>query len=515
LENTIVTILLFASIIITADLIVSTVIKCKSEKKNLFIFCLLGILLYVVGNFFEVISTDVGGALTGVKVMYAGACFMSPLFLLFILDYCEVAIRMWWRVLLVAIPFANMLLIWTTDATGLIYREFRYTNETMIHGLEIVEQGPLYFLVYAIAAVCIIISFFVIIKRNFVWGNRYRKPLLLLMLISAGPLLTNVVYIVGTYLLKIDLHGVNFTPFVLVATSTLFYYSVLRYDLFDFSTRAKSITVDILNDAVVFMDMKNDFSSANDAAMELIPALAKFPKGRPVADAEGWPGELKDIPADGALHEIDFTSDHGGETRHYKARVKPIDASGRKIGTVLLIQDATDAVTAMKKLENAAYTDALTGLYNRRHFMQIATLLLERAKRAGTSCSVLMFDLDLFKDVNDTYGHLAGDAVLRAMSERIRELIRSYDVLARYGGEEFVLFMDGATLGAAEERAELIRKQIDLMVVHYNGTDIRITCSAGIAETPDGSEDLTSLIERADAALYRAKRDGRNLVRSA
>jgi diguanylate cyclase (GGDEF)-like protein len=472
----------------------------------------------VIGNFLEVTSTDVSGALTGVKVMYVGACFMSPLFLMFILDYCEVAVATPWRIVMVVLPAVNMLLVWTTDITGLIYEKFRYTDEAVVHGLQIVDQGRLYYLVYIVAAICIIISFFIIIRRNFIWGSRYRKPLLLLMLISAGPLLTNVIYIIGTYVLKTDLHGVNFTPFVLVSTSAIFYFSVLRYDLFDFSTRAKSDTVDILSDAVIFMDMKNNFSSANDAATKLIPALAVFPKGRPVADADGWPKELANIPPAselGGMRQIDFSFDRDDETRYYRARVKPIEANGDMIGTVLLIHDTTDAAKLMKELENAAYTDPLTGLYNRRHFMELATLLLERAKRAGTPCSILIFDLDYFKNVNDSYGHLAGDEVLRVMATKIREIIRSYDVFGRYGGEEFVVLMDSATLDAAAERAERIRAEVESLVIRYANVDIRITCSVGVAETPGGEEDVTRLLERADAALYRAKHDGRNLVRTA
>jgi diguanylate cyclase (GGDEF)-like protein len=147
--------------------------------------------------------------------------------------------------------------------------------------------------------------------------------------------------------------------------------------------------------------------------------------------------------------------------------------------------------------------------------MELATLLLERAKRAGTPCSILIFDLDYFKDVNDSYGHLAGDEVLRVMAIKIREIIRSYDVFGRYGGEEFVVLMDSANLEAATERAERIRAEVESLVIHYADVDIRITCSVGVAETPDGEEDVTRLLERADAALYQAKRDGRNLVRTA
>jgi diguanylate cyclase (GGDEF)-like protein len=493
---------------------VSTVTRCKSEKKNFFIFCLISILLYVGGSFFEVTSTDLGGALISVKVLYAGSCFLSPLFLMFILDYCEVSVRPAWRVLITAVPFVNMLLVWTTEMTGLIYAKFRYNGESMVHGLHVVEPGPLYYLVYLVSLVCIVISSVVIIRRGFIWGSRYRKTLILLMCLSGAPLISNIVFVLGNYILNGDFINTSFTPYVLVIMSTIFYYSVLRYDLFDFSTRAQSTVVDIVHDAVIFMNEDNNFSSANAAARELVPSLANFSKGRPLSDAVGWPDELKDLPSGGGLKEIDLSLVRDGETRYYKARIKSIEASGDNIGTVMLIQDTTKTVTLMKKLENAAYTDALTGLYNRRHFMELATILLERAKRACTPCSVLMFDLDMFKEVNDTYGHLAGDEVLRVMASKIREVIRSYDVFGRYGGEEFVVLMDSADMESAKARAELIRQQVESLVIRYSDVDIRITCSIGIAETPDGSEDINSLIERADVALYRAKHDGRNLVRT-
>jgi diguanylate cyclase (GGDEF)-like protein len=504
------------SIIITAYLVVLTVTKCRSEKKNAFLFGLIAILLYVIGNFFEVTSTDIGGAFTGVKVMYIGSCFLTPLFLMFIMEYCDVPIRTPWRILLIAVPFVNLMLVWTTDRTGLIYKAFRYTDDhALIRGLEVVEQGPLYYLVFAVSSACIIASLFTLIRRNISWGSHYRKPLFLLMFVSSAPLIANLLYILTTYIFKADAHGINFTPFILVLTSTIFYFSVLRYDLFDFSVRAKSVTLDIVHDAVIFLDVNNNFSSANDAAKDLIPAFKTFQKGRPVVEAEGWPQELNNLSHGQNNREIDLTFNRHDETKYYKARVRPIEVNDHAIGTVLLIQDTTNTMLIMKDLENAAYTDALTGLCNRRHFMELAAIFLERAKRAHTPCSVLIFDLDLFKNVNDTYGHLAGDEVLRVMAAKVGETMRSYDVLGRYGGEEFVVLMDGAALEAAAGLAERIRETLESLVVHYGDAEIRVTCSVGVAETEDGAEDLDHLLERADNALYRAKRDGRNLVRIA
>ncbi|MDR2768732.1 MAG: diguanylate cyclase [Treponema sp.] len=162
-------------------------------------------------------------------------------------------------------------------------------------------------------------------------------------------------------------------------------------------------------------------------------------------------------------------------------------------------------------LEKFAYTDGLTGLYNRRHFMELALTSLEKARRFNTSCFAMILDLDFFKKVNDTYGHLAGDEVLKNASALMKKTLRAYDLLARYGGEEFVVLVTETAKDAVMNLAERIRESIEKNpCVHSN---IRITCtvSIGVAESaPDSS--VTDLIDLADKGLYQAKESGRNRV---
>ncbi|MDR2471324.1 MAG: sensor domain-containing diguanylate cyclase [Treponema sp.] len=170
--------------------------------------------------------------------------------------------------------------------------------------------------------------------------------------------------------------------------------------------------------------------------------------------------------------------------------------------------------TAIKAevLEKFAYTDALTGLYNRRHFMELAQSALEKSRRFNTPCYLMILDLDFFKKINDTYGHLAGDEVLKNAALVMKNAIRAYDLLARYGGEEFVVLVSEAGKEEAVlNLAERIRESIAATPCVYNCIKITCTVSIGVAETfPDCT--VESLIGRADKGLYQAKESGRNQV---
>jgi two-component system cell cycle response regulator len=163
---------------------------------------------------------------------------------------------------------------------------------------------------------------------------------------------------------------------------------------------------------------------------------------------------------------------------------------------------------------NAAVTDPLTGLYNRRYLESHFERISERLKEEGKTISLLMLDLDHFKNVNDTYGHDSGDQVLQAVAKRIVSNLRGFDTAVRFGGEEFVILLPDAPLSAAVSTAERLCKSISSAPVPMSngGEAISITASLGAATMMAGDESLEELVRRADAALYHAKRTGRNKV---
>ncbi|MBN2548469.1 MAG: PAS domain S-box protein [Anaerolineales bacterium] len=176
---------------------------------------------------------------------------------------------------------------------------------------------------------------------------------------------------------------------------------------------------------------------------------------------------------------------------------------------------ATIAIENARLYSRANYlavTDPLTELYNRRYFFDLARQEIERAQRYSAALSMIMIDLDHFKLINDTYGHIAGDSVLRQVAQRIHQAIRSIDLAARFGGEEFVILMPETPLEGARKVAERLCKEISGAVVEADGEAVQVTASLGVAELSREAADLGSLLKQADAALYRAKAAGRNQV---
>lgn len=161
-----------------------------------------------------------------------------------------------------------------------------------------------------------------------------------------------------------------------------------------------------------------------------------------------------------------------------------------------------------------AVTDPLTGLYNRRYMESHAGSLVNRAAERGKPLSMLIMDIDHFKSINDTYGHEAGDDVLREFSDRLRSCIRGVDLACRYGGEEFVVVMPDTDLGVANRVAERIRRRIagEIFPVERGARAVEVTVSVGIATLAGISDTAPVILKRADEALYRAKRSGRNRV---
>ncbi len=181
---------------------------------------------------------------------------------------------------------------------------------------------------------------------------------------------------------------------------------------------------------------------------------------------------------------------------------------------VLALQD--ELVQAREALREQATRDGLTGLWNRRAIYDILQNELARSSRSGDPLIVLMADLDGFKPVNDQFGHLVGDAVLRQVAARMRASVRRYDAVGRYGGEEFLIVLPGCGLPGGLAQAERIREAIGTRSFRSGDADVTLTCSLGAVCAPAPAiQEADDAVREADAALYRAKHNGRNRVEAA
>jgi diguanylate cyclase (GGDEF)-like protein len=183
----------------------------------------------------------------------------------------------------------------------------------------------------------------------------------------------------------------------------------------------------------------------------------------------------------------------------------------------LLAGSALEAAWEIGEVSRTARLDQLTGLSNRRHFDEELKRTLDQTDRFGGSCALVLADVDHFKAVNDTHGHEAGDRVLKAIAQVMRDLVRTTDICARIGGEEFCAILPQTGADGAVELAERLRANVELVPVRWHDRELRVTSSFGVATYVAGGGALkrSHLFEAADRALYRAKGDGRNCVRSA
>ena len=250
-------------------------------------------------------------------------------------------------------------------------------------------------------------------------------------------------------------------------------------------------------------------------------ALAMSPLDCLVPDERSRVAELMHKRMSGELDRVHYglrCRQKSGAEISIEVYGNTVTLNGKRV-LVNVIQDITERNRAeqeiqalQEKLQEQSMRDSLTGLYNRRYLEDAVERELRLAERHKYPVSLILGDLDHFKQVNDQYGHLAGDEVLRSFSLLLGRSSRSSDINCRYGGEEFLLIMPRMTAVDATERAELLRNELATTPITFDIRQIAVTASFGISSYPANGQTLDQLIAAADKALYAAKEAGRNLV---
>ena len=246
-------------------------------------------------------------------------------------------------------------------------------------------------------------------------------------------------------------------------------------------------------------------------AGEVLPDLILLDVDMPVMNGYQVCEKLKNNPRTASIPIMFVTAMQTEEDEEKALELGAVDYLTKPVRPAILLARIKTHVKLKKQrdaLVNMAMRDQLTNLFNRHYLLETANHRVARAMRQDISISVLILDIDHFKQINDTKGHAEGDAVLRALAQLLLQECRLEDIIARFGGEEFVIFFDDCNQKTATNIAERIRQRIEDL--HPN--DTYVTASIGVAELKKGKEGFSELVKRADDAMYEAKNSGRNKV---
>ena len=390
--------------------------------------------------------------------------------------------------------------------------------------------GPL-FLAHAAYSYLMILSALGLLAWRLRGGSTLARRQTGVLLLSALPPVIGNLTLTG---LMSDRGAVDLTPLFFVLTGVIAGFAVLRMGLLQLLPVARSQAVETMTDAVVVWDPTGRLLDLNPAARALVSRL------RPDAPGRLLGATLPEVVGPDVVRALNAEEDDRTAGRPVEllpgfwcdVRSRPVtDGRGRLLGRVSVVRDVTEerarhhAVEVLNarlvaelavverlqaELSEEAVRDHLTGLHNRRHLDRALTAALARVS-ADEPLAVAVLDIDHFKAVNDRHGHAAGDQVLRGIADALRTATRPGDVVARLGGEEFVLLLPGAGLEAALARAEQVRIACAAVRHRTGGGPVAVTVSVGVALASAGT-DAVALLAAADAALYEAKRAGRNRV---
>ena len=393
------------------------------------------------------------------------------------------------------------------------------------------DHGPLFYAAAVYVYLFMSFSLVVVLRAALISHGVHRRHYLAFVLITAVPWSANISYVGFGFVV----FGVDPTPFSFVFTLAAFSWLILGVRLFDMVPVARHLLLEALPDPVMVVDTQWRVIEANQAALKL-GGLKNDWQGRRLQDWPGFGDELAvQLVEQGELREpllIQNDADH-----YFEVRTRPIERLTRHgilvLGQLLYLRDVTQRQRAKLKLAEAlalseerlrtitslheqlreqALCDPLTGLYNRRYLDELFARELARARRDNAPLALALIDLDHFKRLNDQYGHLDGDDVLRSVAQYLLVNLRSSDTVFRIGGEEFLVILPGADVREATRRLEVICQGLAQKPIETRSGVRHVTLSAGLALWPEQGRALDELLQAADAALYEAKRRGRNRV---
>ena len=464
------------------------------------------------------------------NVMFIGVAALPTLFLLFALEFSGNDIWLTRRtlILLSIQPVLTIVLQWTNEYHHLLYLSLRAVQANGFLTVEF-TRGVWYFVnlvySYAIIGIAILLLSQRALRSSPLYLKQYRLILIASLLPWAGNLYSEYNFI--------QLGGLDLAPLTFGLSGIIFAFSLLQTRFMDLIPVARSHLIENMRDGVLVLDPQNRVVDINPAMGSFLEKQTSAYIGKNVSEIfNTWMKET-----DLLWNEMETRTElkvPKDPSRYLDMRVTPLyDKHQALNGRLMVFRDVTERKQVEKrlrsvnerlqsqlieigflqsKLREQAIRDPLTNLFNRRYLEETLDHELARATRESYPVCIMMIDLDHFKKINDTYGHEAGDYLLKAIADTLSEETRRGDFACRYGGEEFVIVMPNINRVIAHERGTELRNALNSLCVLYERYHLTITISMGIACYPSDGASRDAILRAADRAMYGAKEAGRDHI---
>lgn len=481
-------------------------IKKRSRNGSLFALMCMAVAIFIIGYSLELRSTTIEQLQVCLKLEYFGAPFMTVFWFMFSYKFFynrHVSFKL--GVFVMVVPILTLFFNVSNDYFHLLYKQIDYrpSGDFIV---AVLTRGPWYYFYSLYSYAIILYGCFLFFKVWKISNNQMIKTQSFLMFSGTViPVICNILYLAG-----FTPGGMDITPFGLLALANFYGLALFKYDVLELKEIVKSVVFEEIDEAILVVDNKNRLIEYNEAAEKVFDwmhpdhigiDIRSFEYGNCLVDQEN-PVFIMQVITETL-------------NRYYEFRVSILQLKNEVVGRVIFFRDVTLERQMVEKLDQLASYDALSQVYNRRKLLEEADKEAIRAMRYYDHLSVLMIDIDHFKNVNDQFGHLAGDEVIFNVAQMIKRKIRSIDIVGRYGGEEFVAVLSNADKDSGLRVAESIRREISEMKILYGEETISVTVSVGLAVvnvTNQRGINIMAMINLADKAMYCAKEKGRNRV---
>jgi diguanylate cyclase (GGDEF)-like protein len=475
---------------------------------------LSAVALYLAFNLMELMAPD-----EQMTRFYASLCYLFigiiPLgWISFAFEFTDHKqwIRSVYFKLLLIIPILAVALVFTNSMHHLIWQRIAY--EPLPQGylyMHILEHGPFFWVFWFYAYTLVSIGSIMLIYNSLLTRNLAGSQARLMAIAALPPLIANVIYLFRL------IPGVvkDFSPLSYTLSGVLLALSIFRYRLLELKPLARAYLVDTLADGMITFDDNLKVVDFNPAAERIFnKPQNRLKLGQPQADLLPALRQIAaNKTAEPCMSEIEFPEASG--EKYFDLQIQRITRSGLTLGYLIVLHGITEHKRLLQAVQKLAEEDTLTGVFNRSRFAELAEQSLAGALKQGQPFSILMIDIDHFKIINDTRGHLDGDQILQEFTQKLNTMLRSTDILGRIGGDEFVVLLPDTSVEQARSLAQRVCSQIavEKFLPDKDGDSPEVTISIGVASyTHDCGFNLEKVIGRADKALYQAKAQGRNRV---